>query len=92
MKKWKNVVFACSLILNLVLIVGIVCLGYYFRITIAKLSLFNANFMIEQNERVISVLDSNEPSKVSRLKESLKMQNESHAQVAKGAKMLLNEK
>jgi hypothetical protein len=82
MKKWKNVVIICSLILNVLLIIGFLAFRYYMRFTMFELSAVCSNTIAANCKHALSVLDFNDAGQIPEHKEFLKMQIESNTKAA----------
>ena len=73
MKNWKHVVFLCSLILNLGLIIGFVGFRHYVRVTTFQLIATTAQAEVNLLESILSDLESDDPEKTAALEERLRL-------------------
>jgi hypothetical protein len=82
MRSKKNIVIVCSLILNVLLIIGFIGFKYYAGILLLQTTVLHYDTMLGQSRHVLSVLDSNDPEKIYQLKRTLGIQIESDAKAA----------
>ena len=90
MHKWKSSVFAFSLLLNVLLVIGLFSLRHYARCALFKQAAIYSSYLSANCKHVLLVIDSNDPGQIPELKKFLRAQIESNDKAAATWKKALN--